>query len=134
MPARHEECLIHCTYGLRTHQYYSVNQACTDTVPSLEFLNPVWAINCLPACLQDSLALLCTLVAIILRPDEAKEMRNLRNTGHKAGEAPADITATCWDASKDEVLVACGPSAPSQKIELLRVVEDLDQHDPAHPL
>lgn len=61
-------------------------------------------------------------------------MRNIRNICHQAGKAAADITATCWDASKDEVLVACGPAAPDQIIELLRVVEDVSRRDPALPL
>lgn len=61
-------------------------------------------------------------------------MRNLRNISHRVGKAAADITATCWDASKDEVLVTCGPSTPDQKIELLRVVEDTIRLDPALPL
>lgn len=61
-------------------------------------------------------------------------MRNLRNIAHKVGKASSDITATCWDASKDEVLIACGPSTRDQKIELLRVDEDLSCHDPALPL
>lgn len=61
-------------------------------------------------------------------------MRNLRTIGHKVGKAASDITATCWDASRDEVLVACGPSTPDQKIELLRVDEDLSRRDPAFPL
>lgn len=61
-------------------------------------------------------------------------MRNLRTIGYKVGKAASAITATCWDASRDEVLVACGPSALDQKIELLRVDEDLSRHDPALPL
>ncbi|KUI73790.1 Elongator complex protein 1 [Cytospora mali] len=61
-------------------------------------------------------------------------MRNLRNICHRVGKAASDITATCWDASKDEVLVTCGPAAPDQKIELLRVVEDVSHLDPALPL
>ncbi|KUI57695.1 Elongator complex protein 1 [Cytospora mali] len=61
-------------------------------------------------------------------------MRNLRNICHKVGKAVSDITATCWDASKDEVLVTCGPAAPDQKVELLRVVEDVSRLDPALPL
>ncbi|ROW06399.1 hypothetical protein VMCG_04353 [Cytospora schulzeri] len=61
-------------------------------------------------------------------------MRNLRNICHKVGKAASDITATCWDPSKDEVLVTCGPTAPDQKIELLRVVEDVSRLDPAFPL
>lgn len=61
-------------------------------------------------------------------------MRNLRNICHKVGKAPSDITATCWDPSKDELLITCGPSDPDQKIELLRVVDDVTRHDPALPL
>lgn len=61
-------------------------------------------------------------------------MRNLRNICHKVGKTPSDITATCWDPSKDEVLVTCGPSGPDQKIELLRVVDDVTRQDPALPL
>lgn len=58
-------------------------------------------------------------------------MRNLRNICHKIGKAAEDITSVCWDASKDEVLVTCGPSALHHKIELLRVVQDTSRHDPA---
>lgn len=61
-------------------------------------------------------------------------MRNLRNICHKVGKAPSDISATCWDPSKDEVLVTCGPTAPDHKIELLRVVDDASHQDPAFPL
>lgn len=61
-------------------------------------------------------------------------MRNLRNLSQRVGKATADITAACWDASKDDVLVTCGPSTPHQKIELLRVVEDSNRQDPALPL
>ena len=61
-------------------------------------------------------------------------MRNLRNICHRVGKAASDVTATCWDASKDEVIVACGPAAPDQKIELLRVIEDVSRLDPAFPL
>lgn len=63
-------------------------------------------------------------------------MRNLRTVGHKVAKAAADITAVCWDASRDEVLVTCGPSNPHHKIELLRLVQDINRHDhdPALPL
>jgi hypothetical protein len=61
-------------------------------------------------------------------------MRNLRNICHKVGKAPSDITATCWDPSKDEVLITCGPTAPDHRIELLRVVDDVSRQDPAFPL
>ncbi|KAF3765858.1 IkappaB kinase complex, IKAP component [Cryphonectria parasitica EP155] len=52
-------------------------------------------------------------------------MRNLRNVGYKVSKAAADISAICWDASKDETLITCGPAAPDQKIELFRVAEDV---------
>lgn len=61
-------------------------------------------------------------------------MRNLRNIGHKVGKAASTITASCWDASRDEVIAACGPSAPDHKIKLFRVVEDVSRLDPALPL
>lgn len=63
-------------------------------------------------------------------------MRNLRTVVHKVGKVAADITAIGWDASKDEVLVTCGPSNPHHKIELLRLVQDVDRndYDPALPL
>ncbi|KAI3394287.1 hypothetical protein diail_2934 [Diaporthe ilicicola] len=61
-------------------------------------------------------------------------MRNLRNICHEVGKAPSDITATCWDPSKDEILLSCGPSALDHKIELLRVVDDANRLDPALPL
>lgn len=50
-------------------------------------------------------------------------MRNLRNIRHSVVKAPSDITTTCWDAGKDEVLLACGPTESDARIELLRVVE-----------
>lgn len=49
-------------------------------------------------------------------------MRNLRNIRHGVVTAPFDISATCWDASKDEVLIACGPIQNDARIELWRVV------------
>lgn len=61
-------------------------------------------------------------------------MRNLRSIGHKVGKAASSITATCWDASRDELMVTCGPSAPDHKIQLLRVVEDDSRLDPSLPL
>ncbi|CAN8103769.1 unnamed protein product [Discula destructiva] len=61
-------------------------------------------------------------------------MRNLRTISHRVGKAAAHISATCWDASKDEVLIACGPSTENQRIELLRVVQDQSRHNPALPL
>lgn len=63
-------------------------------------------------------------------------MRNLRTVGHRVGKAEADITAVCWDASRDEVLVTCGPFSPHHKIELLRLVQDISRpdYDPALPL
>lgn len=63
-------------------------------------------------------------------------MRNLRTVSHQVGKVAADITAVCWDASKDEVLITCGPSSPNHKIELLRLGQDLTRHDydPAFPL
>lgn len=61
-------------------------------------------------------------------------MRNLCTIDHRVGKAAADISATCWDASKDNVLIACGPSAQDHKIELLRVVQDQSRQDPALPL
>lgn len=61
-------------------------------------------------------------------------MRNLRIVGHRIGKAAANISATCWDASKDDVLVACGPSAEQPKIELFRVIQDQSRLDSTLPL
>ncbi|KAK0704943.1 IKI3 family-domain-containing protein [Lasiosphaeris hirsuta] len=54
-------------------------------------------------------------------------MRNLRNIGHSVFRAPPSasaITASCWDAAKDEVLVAYGPTTDDARIELVRLSAD----------
>ncbi|KAK0639265.1 IKI3 family-domain-containing protein [Cercophora newfieldiana] len=54
-------------------------------------------------------------------------MRNLRNIGHSGFQAPPSasaITATCWDAARDEVLIAYGPTADEPRIELVRLSKD----------
>ncbi|KAK4455031.1 IKI3 family-domain-containing protein [Podospora aff. communis PSN243] len=54
-------------------------------------------------------------------------MRNLRNIGHSGFQAPPSvsaITATCWDAARDEILVAYGPTSDSPRIELVRLSKD----------
>ncbi|KAJ9141969.1 Elongator complex protein 1 [Pleurostoma richardsiae] len=50
-------------------------------------------------------------------------MRNLRTIRYDAAVAQADITATCWDAGKDEVLATFGPTEHDSRIELARVVQ-----------
>lgn len=60
-------------------------------------------------------------------------MRNLRNIAHgvfrdpDSCSAPA-ISASCWDAASNEVIVARGPTADDARIELLRLA-----HGPASP-
>ncbi|KAF4999843.1 hypothetical protein FGRMN_2223 [Fusarium graminum] len=52
-------------------------------------------------------------------------MRNLRNI--RFGQCHrANVTATCWDPEKDEVLCVAGPTEESSGIELLRVTGDQD--------
>lgn len=47
-------------------------------------------------------------------------MRNLRNI--RFGAWPhADVTASCWDPAKDEVLCTLGPTENSSTIELVRL-------------
>jgi len=51
-------------------------------------------------------------------------MRNLRPIRYEAWKARAAITSACWDAAKDDILVAFGPTEESGQIELGRVVEE----------
>ena len=54
-------------------------------------------------------------------------MRNLRNIGHGVFRAPptaSAIAATCWDAARDEILIAYGPTANEPRIELVRLCKD----------
>lgn len=54
-------------------------------------------------------------------------MRNLRNIGHgayKRQEFLPGISASCWDVSRDEIIVAHGPTAESPRVELVRLVKD----------
>jgi elongator complex protein 1 len=52
-------------------------------------------------------------------------MRNLRNL--RFGQCQrANVTATCWDPEKDQVLCVAGPTEESSGIELLRVTGDQD--------
>lgn len=52
-------------------------------------------------------------------------MRNLRNIRYSICETESDITALCWDASTDEVLVTYGPSEGSHsQISLVRIADD----------
>ncbi|KJZ78807.1 hypothetical protein HIM_01580 [Hirsutella minnesotensis 3608] len=50
-------------------------------------------------------------------------MRNLRNVrfGRWALDHSSDITATCWDSDKDEVLCTKGPTVDDPSIELIRL-------------
>ncbi len=74
-------------------------------------------------------------------------MRNLRNIGHGVcrvpgaspspdpsdpSSAPAlSVSATCWDVSRDEVIVACGPAPDNARIELLRLAKNIHQLCPS---
>ncbi|KAK0706398.1 IKI3 family-domain-containing protein [Lasiosphaeria miniovina] len=51
-------------------------------------------------------------------------MRNLRNIGHGVFRAPSAISASCWDAARDEILVTYGPTADAASIELVRLSRD----------
>ncbi|KAK3315356.1 IKI3 family-domain-containing protein [Apodospora peruviana] len=52
-------------------------------------------------------------------------MRNLRNIGQSVFATPTSaITASCWDAARDEVLVTYGPTADEARIELVRLSKD----------
>ncbi|KAK4189902.1 putative Elongator complex protein 1 [Podospora australis] len=79
-------------------------------------------------------------------------MRNLRNIGHSvwrhpdpdsptSAEFPAEaaasastspFTASCWDVSRDEVIVARGPTAEDPRIELLRLAKHTHAALPCH--
>lgn len=61
-------------------------------------------------------------------------MRNLRNIARGVFRKPTsspDIAASCWDAAKDEVIVAYlhGPTEESEvsRFELVRLAKDLRQ-------
>ncbi|KAJ4405808.1 putative elongator complex protein 1 [Neurospora sp. IMI 360204] len=58
-------------------------------------------------------------------------MRNLRNIGHGAykpgQEQPLpsrSISASCWDVSRDEIILAHGPTQDFPRVELVRLVKD----------
>ncbi|KAL2136655.1 hypothetical protein VTI74DRAFT_2387 [Chaetomium olivicolor] len=66
-------------------------------------------------------------------------MRNLRNIGHGVFRVPdhssasaSAVSASCWDAARDEVIVACGPTAADPRIELLRLVKHAHDATPCH--
>ncbi|KAH8888257.1 RNA polymerase II elongator-like protein [Thozetella sp. PMI_491] len=52
-------------------------------------------------------------------------MRNLRCVRHRQSRADAEITAACWDAANDEVLVTHGPTEQNPRIELVRIGDDV---------
>ncbi|KAL2138685.1 hypothetical protein VTI28DRAFT_6379 [Corynascus sepedonium] len=65
-------------------------------------------------------------------------MRNLRNIAHGVFRVPdpssapaAPISASCWDVSRDQVIIACGPQPGDSRIELLRVAKDARHASPA---
>ncbi|KAH6622813.1 IKI3 family-domain-containing protein [Chaetomium tenue] len=65
-------------------------------------------------------------------------MRNLRNIGHGVFRVPDSssatalpISASCWDVSRDEVIVACGPTPGDARIELLRIAKHAHHISPA---
>ncbi|KAH6688566.1 elongator complex protein [Plectosphaerella plurivora] len=47
-------------------------------------------------------------------------MRNLRGIRHDKWDHP-DVTATCWDPAKDEILCTIGPTEQTATIELVRL-------------
>jgi hypothetical protein len=49
------------------------------------------------------------------------KMRNLRRIRQEGFSAGAEITASCWDAGTDEVLITHGPTESKSEIELVRV-------------
>ncbi|KAL8334655.1 hypothetical protein RB598_009083 [Gaeumannomyces tritici] len=49
-------------------------------------------------------------------------MRNLRNIRYDLSRAESDISAACWDAGADEVLVTFGPTEAEARITLARIV------------
>lgn len=54
-------------------------------------------------------------------------MRNLRNIGHgayKRQESLPPISASCWDVSSDEIILAHGPTQDFPRVELVRLVKD----------
>ncbi|KAK5661443.1 hypothetical protein OQA88_11344 [Cercophora sp. LCS_1] len=54
-------------------------------------------------------------------------MRNLRNVSRGVFRAPPSasaITASCWDAARDEVLITSGPTADDARIVLFRLSRD----------
>ncbi|SPQ27367.1 09da9fb3-19e6-4348-805c-5fd7668165e4 [Thermothielavioides terrestris] len=66
-------------------------------------------------------------------------MRNLRNIGHGVFRVPdsvpgsaSAITAACWDAARDELIVACGPAVGDPRIELLRLAKHAHVPSPSH--
>jgi len=74
-------------------------------------------------------------------------MRNLRNIGHGVcrvpgcapsqdpsdpSSAPAlSVSASCWDVSRDEVIVATGPALDHARIELARLAKNIHQLSPS---
>lgn len=56
-------------------------------------------------------------------------MRNLRNIGHGAYKRQeslpsSSISASCWDVSSDEIILAHGPTQDFPRVELVRLVKD----------
>lgn len=47
-------------------------------------------------------------------------MRNLRNIRFDAW-CFADVTSTCWDPAKDEILCTLGPTETKPSIDLVRI-------------
>ena len=59
-------------------------------------------------------------------------MRNLRNIRFTLWKPPKIVTASCWDASNDDVVLASGPSTESSEIELFRISEPGDGYVTCH--
>ena len=69
-------------------------------------------------------------------------MRNLRNIGHGVFRVPSPspspssasaepASASCWDAARDEVIVACGPAPGDARIELVRLAKHMHHLSPS---
>lgn len=49
-------------------------------------------------------------------------MRNLRAVRYDACRAAAGASAVCWDAGRDELVAAFGPSEHAPQVRLARIV------------
>ncbi|EHA55569.1 elongator complex protein 1 [Pyricularia oryzae 70-15] len=51
-------------------------------------------------------------------------MRNLRNIRYDVCKTDVDVTATCWDAGSDDILVTFGPTEADPSITLARISDE----------